>query len=266
MIGAADSQCAAFGSGVSRPGPVSEMAGASSCLNSVVARAAATTCASRTTATWSPAWYCTELGRQHQRRRAHLGGRRPRVGGLRRAGARARERVHGGAARRARRRTRAAAAPLFLPYLGDGERDDPALRAGFIGLSDRHGRDELAYAVLEGLAFGSPRPCRCCRPRGLRWTSCGSPEAARGCHRSAQIKADVLDVPCVTWPPTPRPSAWRCWPPPARDTPTRRRWRWPAALSGPGRSRPDDESGEAVRERYRWFLDVRSSDAVRLRT
>ena len=40
-----------------------------------------------------------------------------------------------------------AVAPLFLPYLGDGERDDPTLRAAFIGLSDRHGRDELAYAA-----------------------------------------------------------------------------------------------------------------------
>jgi sugar (pentulose or hexulose) kinase len=29
---------------------------------------------------------------------------------------------------------------------------------------------------------------------------------------------------------------------------------------------PADGSGEAVRERYRWFLDVRDSDAVRLRT
>src|SRR6185312_13745606 len=36
VIGAADSQCAAFGAGVAAPGPVSEMAGASSCLNSAV--------------------------------------------------------------------------------------------------------------------------------------------------------------------------------------------------------------------------------------
>ena len=36
MIGAGDSQCVAFGAGVVDPGPVSEMAGASSCLNSAV--------------------------------------------------------------------------------------------------------------------------------------------------------------------------------------------------------------------------------------
>ncbi len=46
-----------------------------------------------------------------------------------------------------------AAAPLFLPYLGDGERNDVTLRGGFIGVADRHGRDALAYAVLEGVAF-----------------------------------------------------------------------------------------------------------------
>ena len=40
VIGAADSQCVAFGAGVVDPGPVSEMAGASSCLNSAVDRAA----------------------------------------------------------------------------------------------------------------------------------------------------------------------------------------------------------------------------------
>src|SRR6185437_15910635 len=45
-------------------------------------------------------------------------------------------------------------APIFLPYLGDGERDDPALRGAFVGLSLRHDRPALAYAVLEGIAFG----------------------------------------------------------------------------------------------------------------
>jgi len=36
VIGSADSQCAAFGAGVVDPGPVSEMAGSSSCLNAAV--------------------------------------------------------------------------------------------------------------------------------------------------------------------------------------------------------------------------------------
>ncbi len=44
---------------------------------------------------------------------------------------------------------------LFLPYL-NGERTpywDPALRGAFIGLNRNHGPTDLAYAVLEGIAF-----------------------------------------------------------------------------------------------------------------
>jgi xylulokinase len=46
-------------------------------------------------------------------------------------------------------------APLFLPYLS-GERTphaDPQATAGFIGLTHAHGRDDLSYAVIEGVAF-----------------------------------------------------------------------------------------------------------------
>jgi xylulokinase len=47
------------------------------------------------------------------------------------------------------------AQPFFFPWLG-GERvpvDDRHLRGGFAGLSARHGRAELAHAVLEGVAL-----------------------------------------------------------------------------------------------------------------
>ena len=46
-------------------------------------------------------------------------------------------------------------APLFLPYLS-GERTphaDPASSASFHGLTHAHGRDDLSYAVIEGVAF-----------------------------------------------------------------------------------------------------------------
>ena len=46
-------------------------------------------------------------------------------------------------------------APLFLPYLS-GERTphaDPACTASFHGLTHAHGRDDLSYAVIEGVAF-----------------------------------------------------------------------------------------------------------------
>jgi len=46
-------------------------------------------------------------------------------------------------------------APLFLPYLS-GERTphaDPAATGSFHGLTHAHSRDDLSYAVLEGVAF-----------------------------------------------------------------------------------------------------------------
>jgi len=46
-------------------------------------------------------------------------------------------------------------APLFLPYLS-GERtphSDPRAQAGFIGMTHTTARDDLSYAVLEGVAF-----------------------------------------------------------------------------------------------------------------
>src|SRR5262249_57020140 len=58
--------------------------------------------------------------------------------------------------RHARRMARLApldAAPLFLPYLGDGERDDPALRGAFVGVGDRHDRPALALAVAGGVGI-----------------------------------------------------------------------------------------------------------------
>src|SRR5262249_27294594 len=144
-------------------GPVSEMAGASSCLNSAVPEPLPDLRVTHYSHA-VPGCYCTELGvnttgaaiswavkafgyatygelsadAQRCPRRLQ---RAARPGGGRSAGA-----------------TTAAdavdAAPLFLPYLGDGERDDPSARAGFIGLSDRHSRPELAFAVIEGVALG----------------------------------------------------------------------------------------------------------------
>jgi xylulokinase len=42
---------------------------------------------------------------------------------------------------------------LFIPVLGDGERDDPMLRGAAVGLSIRHDRKAWARATLEGIAF-----------------------------------------------------------------------------------------------------------------
>ncbi len=107
------------------------------------------------------------------------------------------------------------AAPLFLPYLGDGERDDPALRAAFVGLSDRTRRDELAYAVLEGLAFAIAETVSVLRRGGLAArTSCGWAAAARGWPPSARSRPTRWARRWCTSHTTRRRSAWRCWRPP----------------------------------------------------
>lgn len=92
-----------------------------------------------------------------------------------------------------------ARAPFFAPYLS-GERtphNDPRVRAGFVGLDLAHGAAHLAYAVIEGVAFG------------LRdgWLAFGEARAAArelslvgGGARSAewaQLLASVLEVPLV---------------------------------------------------------------------
>lgn len=152
VIGAGDSQCVAFGAGVVERGPMSEMSGASSCLNSVVD------------------------GIRRDRRITHYNhvvpDRLTTEVGLNTTGAALQWAVKGlrfssfevfaheaeAGLRRLRSLTKnknpSDIAPIFLPYMGDGERDDPTVRGAFIGLSDRHDRVALAYSVMEGVALG----------------------------------------------------------------------------------------------------------------
>jgi xylulokinase len=263
VIGAADSQCAAYGSGVDGPGPISEMAGASSCLNSVIAEPSDDLRITHYSHV-VPGWYCTELGVNVSG--AALTWALAALGmtdfdELESRAARVRTALSAGDATDPR-----AVAPLFLPYLGDGERDDPALRAGFIGLSDRHGRDELAYALLEGLAFGIAETVSVLRAAGspldeLRVAGGGGRLATLG-----QIKADVLErsVRHLDHDSAPVGVALLA------ATGAGYVGEAAAALAANvERSRtfaPGDRPAEPVRERYRWFLEVRDSDAVRLRT
>jgi sugar (pentulose or hexulose) kinase len=150
VIGAADSQCAAYGAGLtgtSTPGVTSEMAGASSCLNSVLPKPLAD---QRIThySYLMPNLFCTELGVNTTGAALDWA--------VRRLGYPGHAALAADAERHARRLARldpVDAAPLFLPYLGDGERDDPSLRGAFIGVSDRHDRPALAFAALEGVAL-----------------------------------------------------------------------------------------------------------------
>lgn len=150
VIGAADSQCAAFGAGVVDPGPVSEMAGASSCFNSAVEEPLDDLRITHYSHV-VPGRYSTELGINTSGAAIDWA--------VRQLGYPSHAALADDAERLVRRLRRfrgnpREVAPLFLPYLGDGERDDPALRGAFVGLSLRHDRPALAFAVLEGLAFG----------------------------------------------------------------------------------------------------------------
>ena len=191
VIGAGDSQCAAFGAGVVGPGPVSEMAGASSCLNTAVAAPAADLRITHYSHV-VPGLFTTEVG-------------------LNTTGAAIRWAVqHLGftgyadferAARRGRRAVLTAAvdpvdaAPLFIPHLADGERDDPDIRGGFVGLADRHDRTALAYAVVEGVALAVCTEVAVLEAAGspaeeLRASGGGTRLGVLG-----QVKADLLGAP-----------------------------------------------------------------------
>jgi xylulokinase len=91
------------------------------------------------------------------------------------------------------------AAPIFLPYLR-GERtphNDPLAKGAFIGLTQSHNAADLAYAVIEGVAFGLRD--------GL--TALTGPNHAAGPlamvgggARSlfwSQLLADILEVPLI---------------------------------------------------------------------
>jgi xylulokinase len=223
VIGAADSQCAAFGAGVAGPGPVSEMAGASSCLNSAVPEPLADLRVTHYSHV-VPDCFCTELGLNttgaaigwavkvlgypgygelaadaERFRRRLLRAARPAVatGTAGPAGPAGAAGAAGGGASPSRRGSAADAAPLFLPYLGDGERDDPAARAGFIGLSDRHDRPALAFAVIEGVALGVRSVLQVLEHAGSPLTELRVGGGGARLGLAGQLKADLLGRPAL---------------------------------------------------------------------
>jgi xylulokinase len=193
VIGAADSQCVAFGAGVVDPGPVSEMAGASSCLNSAVLRPLAELAVTHYSHVVRGR-FTTELGINTTGAAVDWA--------MRRLGYRSHAALGGDAERFVRRLARGRgdprqAAPLFLPYLGDGDRDDPALRGAFVGLSLRHDRPALAYSVLEGIAFAVDGALADLDAAGSPVEELRVSGGGAGLAVLSQIKADVLGRPVL---------------------------------------------------------------------
>jgi xylulokinase len=262
VIGAADSQCAAFGSGVIAPGPISEMAGSSSCLNSVVLEPLADPRVTHYSHV-IPDVFSTELGLNTtggavQWAIGRLGF--PDYAALEQAAAAVHERLREGAAG-----DPLDAAPVFLPYLGDGERDDVRLRAAFIGLSDRHGREELAYAVLEGVAFGVAETVAILVAAG---SPCEELRVAGGGARLralGAIKADALGVPVAHLADDTSPIGVALLAATTAGFEEEARTAIAGSLARARRFEPVARGREALRERAAWWTDVRASATVRTR-
>jgi xylulokinase len=155
-------------------------------------------------------------------------------------------------------------APLFLPYLGDGERDDPTLRAAFIGLSDRHGQDELSYAVVEGLAFAIADSVSVLAGAG---TSLQELRVAGGGARAdtlGQIKADALERPVRHLDHDSAPVGAALLAAGQVGHADEARAALAANVASARCFEPDRAAGAGIRERYQWFQEVRGSAAVRL--
>ena len=199
VAGAGDSIACALGAGVTAvtgTGPVSEMAGSSSCFNSVVAEPLPDLDVTHYPSITSRDGYVTEVGINTTGEALDWlatlfyagsgpGSRAPRASDY------------------ARLEKAAAAAPpgagglVFAPVLGDGERDDPALRGTATGLSLRHGRAAWARATMEGVAFGMRALLEVLgRDREPAAELRVSGQAA-GLSTWNQIKADVLGVPVL---------------------------------------------------------------------
>ena len=196
VAGAGDSIACAFGAGVTAPGPVSEMAGSSTCLNTVVDEPTRDLAVTHYPSAVSPEGYVTEVGINTAGEAVDW------LASL----------TYGGRSGRLRTpdfdrldREAGEVAPgsdglLFVAVLGDGERDDPTLRGAAIGLSVRHDRRSLARAALEGVAFAIrahvERLGKASTPVTEMRVS-GRPASLKTWNH---IKADVLGIPVLRVP------------------------------------------------------------------
>jgi len=193
VAGAGDSIACAIGAGVTDPGPVSEMAGSSSCFNSVIVEPLEDQDVTHYPSVVAGQGYVTEVGINT------TGEALDWLAQL----------LYTGSARQPRRadyarmeRAAAAVPPgagglLFAPVLGDGERDDPGLRGAATGLSLRHDRGAWARATMEGVAFGVRARLETLGRASVPATELRVSGGGAGMAVWNQIKADVTGIPVV---------------------------------------------------------------------
>jgi xylulokinase len=195
VLGGADSQACALGAGVIATGPVSEMAGSSTCLNAAVAAPLAVLDVTHYPHV-VPGPFTTETGINTTG--AALGWIADLLYAPRGRAA--------GATDYGRLDAEVAAAPagadgvLAVPVLGDGERTDPRLRGAFTGLSLRHGRAIQARAMMEGVAFAIRDQLELIAAGGAQVTELRISGGDTRLATWSQIKADVIGIPVVTIP------------------------------------------------------------------
>ncbi len=196
VIGGGDSLACAFGAGVIAPGPISEMAGSSTCLNSVVAEPVANLDVTNYPNLLPGDGYFTEVGINTSGEAVDWLARLAYAGRSGRPTGRDYARLD----------AEAAAVPvgsdglLIVPVLGDGERDDPELRGAIVGLSLRHGRAALARAVLEGVAFAIRAKVEILGAASSPATELRVSGGDTRIGTWNQIKADVLGLPVTRVP------------------------------------------------------------------
>jgi sugar (pentulose or hexulose) kinase len=189
VAGAGDSIACALGAGVTGAGPVSEMAGSSSCFNSVVAEPLPDRDVTHYPSITGPRGYVTEVGINTTGEAVDwLVGLF--YGRVRRAGYISLEQAVAGS-------PPGAGGLVFAPVLGDGERDDPALRGAVTGLSLRHDRGAVARAALEGIACGVRARLEVLGRTSAPATELRVSGGGAGMAVWNQIKADVTGIPVV---------------------------------------------------------------------
>lgn len=195
VLGGADSQACALGAGVIVPGPVSEMAGSSTCLNAAVdapldellvthyphvVPGPFTTETGINTSGAAIAWFAALA----------YGGRRGRPTGA--DFARLDAEASGVAA--------GSDGLVAIATFADGERTDPGLRAAFTGLSLRHGRAEMARAILESVAFEIRDQLALLTHGGASVTELRVSGGDARLSAWNRIKSDVTGLPVMTIP------------------------------------------------------------------